>query len=169
MASDAVGRSSSFGVAVVARVPRHRRHHRHHGVVPAEPGDYVEHLERRRDRVRRRCGRSSAAAQPLLELQRRRATYSRKARDQASSTGGSPADLHVLAWDPDEEKLARFGVPFWLLRLKIRADSLQRLRFGIRRCGVNSAGGHREVRAWHHPRYDHAGRRARPLLGAIDR
>lgn len=26
--------------------------------------------------------------------------------------------LHLLAWDPDERKLAAFSLPFWLLRLK---------------------------------------------------
>jgi hypothetical protein len=28
------------------------------------------------------------------------------------------ATLHVLAWDPDDEKIARVQLPFWLLRLK---------------------------------------------------
>src|SRR5262245_55289805 len=26
--------------------------------------------------------------------------------------------LYVLAWDSDEERLARFTIPFWLLRMK---------------------------------------------------
>jgi len=45
----------------------------------------------------------------------------------------------VLAWDPDEQKLARFEIPFWLLRLKetpIRfgtfASGLDEMRISLR-------------------------------------
>src|SRR5207249_525554 len=28
-----------------------------------------------------------------------------------------PANLHILAWNPDRGRLARVSVPFWLLRM----------------------------------------------------
>jgi hypothetical protein len=42
------------------------------------------------------------------------------------------ATLHVLAWDAREERLARFDIPFWLLRLK---DSP--IRFGTYASGLD--------------------------------
>lgn len=41
--------------------------------------------------------------------------------DDLSKTPASKIELttlHVLAWDPREERLARVEIPFWLLRLK---------------------------------------------------
>ena len=55
--------------------------------------------------------------EPLMELNGGVPRFT-KARDQASSTGGSLQTLHFLVWDPDEEKVIRFSVPFWLMRLK---------------------------------------------------
>ncbi|MGQ0735995.1 MAG: hypothetical protein ACT4QD_20370 [Acidobacteriota bacterium] len=53
---------------------------------------------------------------PLLELRDGRPHYT-TARTQGAAPG-SLETLFVLAWDPDEEKIARFSLPFWLLRLK---------------------------------------------------
>lgn len=54
---------------------------------------------------------------PLLELAeggQPRYTSDRN----ASSSAGSVETLHLLAWDPDERRLARFSLPFWFLRMK---------------------------------------------------
>lgn len=55
---------------------------------------------------------------PLLEMHeghpRLKATH-----DQAAEAPPTRLEtLHVLAFDADEERLARFSVPFWLIRMK---------------------------------------------------
>jgi hypothetical protein len=35
-----------------------------------------------------------------------------------SYTGAPPQALHVLVWNPSDEKLVRFHLPFWLLKMK---------------------------------------------------
>jgi hypothetical protein len=54
---------------------------------------------------------------PLLEIKNGRPAYA-SGRPPASAPTTSLSTLHVLAWDPDDEELARVAVPFWLLRLK---------------------------------------------------
>ena len=54
---------------------------------------------------------------PLLEIRNGRPAYT-AGRPPASGPTSSLTTLHVLAWDPDDEELARVAVPFWLLRLK---------------------------------------------------
>lgn len=54
---------------------------------------------------------------PLLELRNGRPAYA-AGRPPDSGSRTSLTTLHVLAWDPDDEELARVAVPFWLLRLK---------------------------------------------------
>lgn len=55
---------------------------------------------------------------PLLELTPGgRPRYTEPRTIQPPATGHLET-LHVLAWDPDERKLARFSLPFWLLRMK---------------------------------------------------
>ncbi|MGE3274844.1 MAG: hypothetical protein AB7O67_07015 [Vicinamibacterales bacterium] len=52
--------------------------------------------------------------EPLLRLDGKTVHYT---RDEVAD----PPDIdqvHVLAWDPDEEQLARLSLPFWFLRLK---------------------------------------------------
>jgi hypothetical protein len=54
---------------------------------------------------------------PLLQLRDGRPEYhpDLAAPPQAP---GSVETLHVLAWDPDDGRLARLAVPFWLVRMK---------------------------------------------------
>ena len=56
--------------------------------------------------------------QPLIELDDRgrflRAHTDRKATAQSRT----PESVHVLAYDPDEGRLVRLSITFWLLRLK---------------------------------------------------
>ena len=55
---------------------------------------------------------------PLIELDERgrflRANPDRPAR----ATDKSPDNLYVLAFDPDDERIVRVSIPFWLLRMK---------------------------------------------------
>ncbi len=57
--------------------------------------------------------------QPLFELEGSgRPKY---LGDTVTSTHTGPRleTLHMLAWDPDEGELARFSLPFWILRMKL--------------------------------------------------
>ncbi|MCA1584816.1 MAG: hypothetical protein LC791_08610 [Acidobacteria bacterium] len=47
-----------------------------------------------------------------------------------------PDTLHVLAWDPDEERLARISLPFWLLRMKSTPIELAAYASGLDDEGV---------------------------------
>jgi hypothetical protein len=58
-----------------------------------------------------------AGREPLLELHDGMPRFT-KARGSTASASGSLATLNVMVWDPDEEKIFRIGLPFWLLRLK---------------------------------------------------
>lgn len=35
-----------------------------------------------------------------------------------------PDALHVLTWDPDEDRIVRLSIPFWLLRLKSGSNTV---------------------------------------------
>jgi hypothetical protein len=55
---------------------------------------------------------------PLIELKDGRPVYT-GGSPPAKRTDAAPIEhLYVLAWDPEENKLASFSIPFWLLRLK---------------------------------------------------
>ncbi|HUF47133.1 MAG TPA: hypothetical protein VMM93_04895 [Vicinamibacterales bacterium] len=56
-------------------------------------------------------------AQPLLELDRdEQPRATRRLSDLPTSTR-KPTTLWILAWDPDEERLSKVSLPFWMLRL----------------------------------------------------
>jgi hypothetical protein len=55
---------------------------------------------------------------PLLDIQDGQPTFTGGTPPPARSDSAALQDLHVLVWDPDENKLASVSVPFWLLRLK---------------------------------------------------
>jgi hypothetical protein len=67
---------------------------------------------------------------PLLEM--RGPTVARRNTPSTDAPRTSLATLHVLAWDADEGKLARFDIPFWLFRLKESP-----IRFGAYAAGLN--------------------------------
>jgi hypothetical protein len=55
---------------------------------------------------------------PLIELDDR-GRYLRSNTDRAAAADAKPPDtLHVMAFDPDDERIVRLRIPFWLLRLK---------------------------------------------------
>jgi hypothetical protein len=72
-----------------------------------------------------------ATRAPLLEMhgtgEARRNAPARDAPRTSLST------LHVLAWDAEEEKLARIDIPFWFLRLKETP-----IRFGTYASGLDA-------------------------------
>ena len=57
-----------------------------------------------------------AAKAPLLEL--RGSTVARRNEPATDAPRTTLTQMHVLAWDPEEQELARFEIPFWLFRLK---------------------------------------------------
>jgi hypothetical protein len=57
---------------------------------------------------------------PLIELDER-GRFLRSNPDRPPQTNGrTPAQLHVLAFDPDDQRIVRVTIPFWLLRFKSR-------------------------------------------------
>jgi hypothetical protein len=75
--------------------------------------------------------REFAGRLPLLEMRDGRPQYTAE-HDKAAAASAPLETLHVLAWDPEHERLARFSVPFWLLRLKS-----QPFRFGAYASGLD--------------------------------
>ena len=59
-----------------------------------------------------------AGRPPLLELRDGRPVYTGGKPPDTPATTASLDHLHVLVWDPDENKLGSFSVPFWLIRMK---------------------------------------------------
>jgi hypothetical protein len=55
---------------------------------------------------------------PLIELDSRGHFVRAHTDRQVPAHAKSPDNLHVLAYDPDERRIVRLSVPFWLLRLK---------------------------------------------------
>ena len=67
---------------------------------------------------------------PLLEM---RGSWEARSNPPASDAPRtSLTTLHVLAWDAREERLARFDIPFWFLRLKESP-----IRFGTYASGLD--------------------------------
>jgi hypothetical protein len=56
-----------------------------------------------------------AGVQPAFELRNNRAVVLREPPAIAASP--PPEQVHILAWDPDEGRIARIALPFSLLRL----------------------------------------------------
>jgi len=69
---------------------------------------------------------------PLLEMRGERPEYTVE-RDKAGAPSTAKLEsMHVLVWDPDEERLARVTIPFWLLRMKAEP-----FRFGAYASGLD--------------------------------
>jgi len=61
-----------------------------------------------------------AGQAPLIELDER-GHYLRSNTDrQATPSARPPESLYVLAFDPDDQRVVKVSIPFWLLRLKTR-------------------------------------------------
>jgi len=63
-------------------------------------------------------------AKPLYEIDRREVPkLTRRLEDLPTSTQRVES-MHVLAWDPDKQRIARISLPFWMLRLGKRKIDL---------------------------------------------
>ena len=71
---------------------------------------------------------------PLLEMKNGRPSYTADASSQRSEST-SLTTLHVLAFEPDKQHLARISLPFWLLRMK--SDPIE---FGSYASGLDDEG-----------------------------
>ena len=74
---------------------------------------------------------------PLLEMRNGRPAYTAGAPPTASPAAASVERLHVLVWDPDENRLANISVPFWFLRLKSGPIEFSSYASGLDHEGVN--------------------------------
>jgi hypothetical protein len=78
-----------------------------------------------------------AGREPLIEMHDGVPRFT-KARDASpASADTSLSTLNVLVWDPDEERLARIALPFWLLRLKSDPIRLGAYASGLDEGGVS--------------------------------
>lgn len=79
----------------------------------ASPARAQSLFERSRERFKN--------VKPLIELDTDGEVVSSRidaARAKAQGSSGTLDALHVLAWDPNNEKVVQVSVPFWLLRMK---------------------------------------------------
>lgn len=61
---------------------------------------------------------------PLIELDDR-GRYLRSNTDRKAPVNAqSPDAVHVMAFDPDDGRIVRLSIPFWLLRLKMRGTTI---------------------------------------------
>ena len=55
---------------------------------------------------------------PLLEMHDGRPRFTAEHDQPAPASPARLESLNVLAWDPDDQHLARVAIPFWLVRMK---------------------------------------------------
>jgi hypothetical protein len=65
-----------------------------------------------------------ATQKPLIELDERGHFLRSHIDRQVPPNAAPPEALHVLAFDPDDGRIVRVSIPFWLLRLKMRGTSI---------------------------------------------
>jgi hypothetical protein len=59
-----------------------------------------------------------ASQKPLIELDDR--GHLARANTDRPSGSRRPESLNIMAFDPDDEKIVKMAIPFWLLRLKMQ-------------------------------------------------
>jgi hypothetical protein len=64
-----------------------------------------------------------ASQQPLIELDDR-GRFLRANTDRPTSAEKPPEHLYIMAFDPDDERIVRMNIPFWLLRMKMRGTTI---------------------------------------------
>lgn len=62
---------------------------------------------------------------PLIELDDRGRLLKSNTNRPAPVNPRKPDELHVLAFDPDSERIVNLTIPFWLLRLKMGGTKIQ--------------------------------------------
>lgn len=61
---------------------------------------------------------------PLIELDER-GRYLRSNTDRPVPPGATPPNaLNVIAFDPDDNRIVRVSIPFWLLRMKMKGTTI---------------------------------------------
>jgi hypothetical protein len=73
--------------------------------------------------------------EPLLEMHDGAPRYTKAREANPLTAGAALSTFNVLVWDPDEERLARIALPFWVLRMK--SDPIQ---FGAYASGFDEGG-----------------------------
>ena len=59
-----------------------------------------------------------ATQAPLLIVDGRHVRVNPEEKARTRTSDKPIEDIHVLAWDPDEDKLVRLRIPFWLISMK---------------------------------------------------
>lgn len=57
------------------------------------------------------------AVRPIIEIDAMERPHEPRPVSEMPTSAIKPANLYVLAWDPDDGQLARIALPFWVLRL----------------------------------------------------
>ena len=65
-----------------------------------------------------------ASQKPLIELDEHGRYLGSNAERQPTAGTRQPETLRVMAFDPDDGRVVRVGIPFWLLRLKLQGSSI---------------------------------------------
>ncbi|HXG88931.1 MAG TPA: hypothetical protein VNJ02_11385 [Vicinamibacterales bacterium] len=73
----------------------------------------------------------------LLELRDGVPRYSAGAAPPAAATRVTIESLNLLVWDPDDERLTRINLPFWLLRMKSGPIEIGAYTTGLEQGGVS--------------------------------
>jgi hypothetical protein len=87
--------------------------------VQAEPSSSADAI-REFDAVKQ----SFANARPLYEMDRADHPRATKPLSSLPTAPTPPKDLRVLVWDPDQERVLKLSLPFWMLRLGKQKFSL---------------------------------------------
>jgi hypothetical protein len=61
---------------------------------------------------------------PLIELDERGRFLRSNPDRPARAAGRTPANITVMAFDPDDERIVRITIPFWLLKFKARGTTV---------------------------------------------
>jgi len=72
------------------------------------------------DQVRRRF----EGQKPLIELDQHGKYLRSNADRKPPANPKSPESINVMAFDPDEGKIVRVSIPFWLVRMKMRGATI---------------------------------------------
>jgi hypothetical protein len=75
--------------------------------------------------------------EPLLEMRNGVPHYTKGRESTPIVANAGLSTLNVLVWDPDDQRLARIALPFWLLRLKSDPIRLGAYASGLDEGGVS--------------------------------
>jgi hypothetical protein len=68
--------------------------------------------------------RRFSGQKPLIELDEHGRYLRSDTERQAPAGAKTPEALHVMAFNPEDGRIVRVDIPFWLLRLKLRGSSI---------------------------------------------